>query len=187
MKITGNSIRPGHVLSHKGSLWRAVKTFHTMPGKGGAFMQVELKNLIDGTKLNERFRSSETVEKVALEQREHQYLFTDGDTFTFMDLGTFEQIALHKDDVGEQTAYLQEGMKVIVEMHEGKAIGLSLPESVVLTIAETDAVVKGQTAASSYKPARLDNGIRTMVPPFIKAGDRVVVSTSDGSYVKRAE
>jgi elongation factor P len=187
MKITGNSIRPGNVLSHKGGLWRAVKTMHTMPGKGGAFMQVELKNLIDGTKLNERFRSSETVEKVALEQREHQYLYGDGDSFTFMDLGSFDQITLHKDDVGDDAAFLQDGMKVIVEMFEGKAIGLSLPESVVLTIAETDAVVKGQTAASSYKPAVLDNGVRTSVPPFIKAGDKVLISTADGSYLKRAE
>jgi len=187
MKINGNSIRAGHVLLHKGGLWRAVKTFHTMPGKGGAFMQVELKNLIDGTKLNERFRSSETVEKVALEQREHQYLFTDGDAYTFMDLGTYDQIALHQDDVGDHARYLQEGMKVIVEMHEGKAIGLTLPESVVLTIAETDAVVKGQTAASSYKPAVLENGVRTSVPPFVKAGDKVLISTSDGSYLKRAE
>lgn len=187
MKITGNSIRPGHVLSHKGGLWRAIKTFHTMPGKGGAFMQVELKNLVDGTKLNERFRSSETVERVALEQREHQYLFNDGDTFTFMDLGTFDQITIHKNNIGDNASYLQEGMKVIVEMHDGKAIGLSLPEQVVLTVSETEAVVKGQTAASSYKPALLDNGIKTSVPPFIKAGDKIIVSTADGSYVKRAE
>lgn len=187
MKITGNSIRPGHVLSHKGALWRAIKTFHTMPGKGGAFMQVELKNLIDGTKLNERFRSSETVERVALEQREHQYLFSDGDTYTFMDLGTFDQITIHKDNIGDNVSYLQEGMKVIVEMYEGRAIGLSLPEQVVLTVSETEAVVKGQTAASSYKPALLDNGVRTSVPPFIKTGDKIIVSTADGSYVKRAE
>lgn len=187
MKITGNSIRPGHVIEHKGGLWRAVRVQHTMPGKGGAYMQVELRNLRDGTKLNERFRSSEDVERVRLDQREHQYLYSNGDMHTFMDTETFEQIELSSDLVGEQAVYLQEGMVVTIESHEGEPIGVQLPEHVTLEVTETEPVVKGQTAASSYKPAKLANGVRTTVPPFINSGDRVVVSTEDGSYVRRAE
>lgn len=187
MKINGNAIRPGHVISHKGSLWRAVKIMHTQPGKGGAYMQVELKKLTDGTKLNERFRASEQVERVRLDQREHQYLYGDGDTFTFMDLESFDQIALPVEDIGEDAQYLQEGMQVMIEMHEGKPIGVRLPESVVLSVTDTEPVVKGQTAASSYKPAVLENGIRTNVPPFIGKGDKIVISTGDGSYQKRAD
>ncbi len=188
MKINGNEIRPGTVIEHKGKLWRAVKTQHTQPGKGGAYMQVELKGLMDGTKLNERFRSSETVERVRLEQKEHQYLYSEGDMHTFMDNETYEQIALSSESIGEeQVPFLQEGMVAVIESHEGTPIGVELPEHVTLEITEADAVVKGQTASSSYKPALLENGVRTMVPPHIEAGTRVVVSTADGSYVERAK
>ncbi|MSO81114.1 MAG: elongation factor P [Alphaproteobacteria bacterium] len=187
MKIDGNAIRPGNIIEHDGRLWRAVRTQHVKPGKGGAFMQVELKDIRDGTKLNERFRSSDTVERVRLDQQEYQFLFVDGDAFTFMDQNTFEQITLNRDIVGEiQAAFLQEGMVVTIESYEDEALSVSLPERVTLTVVEADPVVRGQTAASSYKPAVLDNGRRTMVPPHIESGMRVVIDTADGSYVERS-
>jgi len=188
MKINGNAIRPGMVIEHQGRLWRAVKIQHTQPGKGGAYLQVELKDIQSGTKLNERFRSSETVERARLEQRENQYLYEDGGMYTFMDNETYEQINMTADMIGEdQIPYLQESMIVIVESHEGSPLGVQLPDTVVLEVTEADAVVKGQTASSSYKPAMLDNGIKTQVPPHIEAGTRIVVNTADGSYVERAK
>ena len=187
MKINGNEIRPGNVIEHKGGLWAAVKIQHVKPGKGPAYAQVELKNLIDGTKLNERFRSSETVERVRLEQRDFQYLYEEGDMLVFMDMETFEQIELAQEFVGERKAFLQEGMQVTVEMHEGKPIGVTLPDTVTVEIAEAEPVVKGQTASSSYKRATLKNGVRIMVPPFIATGEKIVVDTSDMSYVRRAD
>ncbi len=187
MRINGNAIRPGNVVEHKGGLWRAVKIAHTQPGKGGAYLQVELRNLRDGSKLNERFRASENVEKIRLDQREHQFLFGDDDSFTFMDVETYEQVVLNGDQLGEQAAYLQDGMTVSIESHEGSVLGVSLPEHVVLEVIDTEPVLKGQTAAASYKPAILDNEIRSSVPPFVGVGDKIVVATEDGSYVKRAE
>jgi elongation factor P len=187
MKISGNEIRPGNVIEHRGSLWIAAKTQSVKPGKGGAYNQVELKNLLDGTKLNERFRSSETVERVRLEQKDFQYLYGDAETLTFMDLETYDQIQIPADFIGERAAFLQDGMKVTVELHEGRPINVSLPEQVTLTVVEADPVVKGQTAASSYKPAKLENGLRIMVPPFVQAGEKVIVATEDSSYVRRAE
>jgi elongation factor P len=187
MKISGNEIRPGNVIQHKGALWVAVKTQHVKPGKGPAYAQVELKNAIDGTKLNERFRSSETVERVRLEQKDYQFLYADGDMLTFMDLDTYDQMALPRDFLEERAAFLQDGMKVTVESHEGKPIGITLPDQVTLEVVEAEPVVKGQTAASSYKPAKLENGVRVMVPPFIGVGERVVVDTNELSYVRRAE
>ncbi len=187
MRINGNAIRPGNVVEHKGGLWRAVKIAHTQPGKGGAYLQVELRNLLDGSKLNERFRASENVEKVRLDQKDHQFLFGDGDSFTFMDTETYDQIALNADQLGEQAAYLQDGMTVSIESHEGAVIGVALPEHVTLEVMDTEPVLKGQTAAASYKPAVLENDIRSSVPPFVGVGDKVVVNTEDGSYVKRAE
>ena len=176
MKINGNEIRPGNVIQHKGALWVAVKAQAVKPGKGPAYAQVELKNAIDGTKLNERFRASETVERVRLEQKDYQYLYAEGDMLTFMDTDTYEQIA-----------FLQDGMTVTVESHEGKPIGVSLPDQVTLEVVEADPVVKGQTAASSYKPAKLENGVRILVPPFVGAGERVVVDTNELTYVRRAD
>ena len=188
MKINGNAVRPGMIIEHGGRLWRAVKIQHTQPGKGGAYLQVELKDLRNGTKLNERFRSSETVERVRLDQKDHQFLFADGDMYTFMDMETFDQIALMAEIIGEdQVPYLQEGMTVVIESYEEEPIGVQLPDHVILNIVEADAVVKGQTATSSYKPAILDNGIRIMVPPHIEVGTRVVVSTIDNTYVERAK
>lgn len=187
MKINGNEIRPGNVIGHKGGLWVAVKTQSVKPGKGGAFNQVELKNLIDGTKLNERFRSSETVERVRLEQKDYQFLYAEGDQLVFMDTNTYEQLEIARDFVGDRSAFLQDGMAVTVESHEGRPIGISLPDYVTLTITEADPVVKGQTAASSYKPALLENGVRILVPPFIASGERVVVDTNELTYVRRAD
>ncbi len=187
MKINGNQINPGHVLQHKDSLWVAVKSEHVKPGKGGAFAQVELKNVFNGSKLNERFRSSETVERVRLEQKDHQYLFEAGDMLTFMDMESYEQIELQREFVGDRAAYLQEGMQVNIESHEGRPISVGLPDQVTCEVTETEPTIKGQTASSSYKPAILDNGTRTMVPPFVTVGERVVIATEDGSYVKRAD
>lgn len=188
MKIGGNEIRPGMVIEHQGRLWRAVRIQHTQPGKGGAYLQVEFKDLRDGTKLNERFRAAEPVERVRLDQREYQFLFASGDMFTFMDQETYEQIELPLELVGEEQApFLREGMVVTIESYEEKPVTVTLPDTVVLQVVEADAVVKRQTAASSYKPAVLENGMRIMVPPHIEAGTRIVVNTADRTYVERAK
>jgi elongation factor P len=187
MKINGNSIRPGNIIEHQGRLWRAVKTQHTQPGKGGAYLQVELKDIRDGTKMNERFRSSETVERVRLDEHEYQFLFASGDDYTFMDVESFEQLTVNADLIGEPAVFLQEGMMVTVESYEGSPISVSLPESVTMQLIEADPVVKGQTAASSYKPAKLENGVRILVPPHVENGTRVVVNTADGTYIERAK
>ena len=188
MKISGNAIRVGNVIQHDGGLWLAVRTAHVKPGKGGAFAQVELKNLIDGRKLNERFRSSDTVERVTLEQKDFQYLYEQGDVLIFMDQRTYDQIELQKDFVGEdQVRFLHEGMVVSLEFHEERPIGIELPESVVLEVLETEPTVKGQTASSSYKPAKASNGMRIMIPPYMGEGERIVVSTETGEYLRRAD
>ena len=187
MKINGNEIRPGNVIQHKGGLWVAVKTQAVKPGKGPAYAQVEMKNAIDGTKLNERFRSSETVERVRLEQTDYQYLYAEGDMLTFMDLSTYDQIAIPRDFLEERAAFLQDGMKVTIESHEGRPIGIALPDQVTLAVVEAEPVVKGQTAASSYKPAMLENGVRVLVPPFVGVGERIVVDTNELTYVRRAD
>lgn len=168
MKINGNAVRPGFIIEHQGRLWRAIKIQHTQPGKGGAYLQVELKDVRAGTKLNERFRSSETVERVALDKHDYQFLFADGDDYTLMDQETFEQITVNADLIGEPAIFLQEGMKVTVESHEGEPLSVTLPDTVTMKIVEADPVVRGQTAASSYKPAKLENGVRVMVPPTLK-------------------
>jgi len=187
MKIDGVSIRPGNVLQHKNQLWLVVKTQHTQPGKGGAYMQVEMKDIRNGTKLNERFRSAETVERVRLDQKDYQFLYVDGDDLHFMDNTDFEQIMIARDMIGDAAAFLQEGMIVTVESFEGEPIGVQLPDTAIVEVVEADAVVKGQTASSSYKPAVVDNGLRVMVPPFIEAGTRIVVNTADSTYVERAK
>ncbi len=187
MKINGNAVRPGYVIEHKGRLWRAAKIQHTQPGKGGAYLQVELRDIRDGTKLNERFRSSETIERVRLDQRPNQFLFSDSEMYTFMDNETYEQVSIHQDLIGEPVDFLQEGMTVNIESYEGSTISVTLPDHATLTVVEADPVVKGQTASSSYKPGLLDNGRRVMVPPHIEAGTRIVVGTADGSYVERAK
>lgn len=187
MKLNGNQITPGMVVQHQNGLWVAVKTNAVKPGKGGAFNQVELKNLIDGRKLNERFRADETVERVRLEQKDFQFLYAEGDDLVFMDTNTYDQITIATDFIGERAAFLQDGMTVTVEMHEETPIGVKLPDHVILEIVEADPVVKGQTAASSYKPAKLENGLRVMVPPFVSSGERIVVDTNEVTYLRRAD
>ncbi|MFD1611374.1 elongation factor P [Sphingomonas tabacisoli] len=187
MKISGVDIRPGNIIEYEGGLWRAVKIQHTQPGKGGAYMQVEMKNLIDGRKTNVRFRSAETVERVRLDTKDFQFLFRDGDQLTFMDKDTYDQITLPTDMLGDEVAFLQDGMDVVLELHEDRPISVQLPDQIEATIVEADAVVKGQTASSSYKPAVLDNGVRVMVPPHIASGTRIVVDVYEKTYVKRAD
>ena len=186
-KITGNEISPGTMIEFDGGLWIAVKTQKVKPGKGGAYNQVELKNVINGTKLNQRFRSDEAVDEVTLEKKDFQFLYASGDMLTFMDMQSYDQIELATDFVGEQAVFLQDGMKTLVQMYDGKAIGIKLPVQVTLTVAEADPVLKGGTAAPSYKSAVLENGMRIQVPPFIAAGERIIVATEDGSYVRRAD
>ena len=185
-KINGNEIRPGNVLEHDGGLWAAVKVDHVKPGKGGAFAQVELKNLRDGRKLNERFRSADKVERVRLEQKDQQFLFEADDMLTFMDSETFDQIALPADILGERRPFLQDGMVVQIEYYEEEALNVTLPQKVVCKVVETEPVVKGQTAANSFKPAILDNGVRVMIPPFVGQDEDIVVNTEVFEYVERA-
>ncbi len=187
MKISGVDIRPGNIIEFENGLWRAVRIQHTQPGKGGAYMQVELKNLVDGRKNNVRFRSSETVEKVRLDTKDFQFLFAEGDQLTFMDKETYDQVSLPKDLLGEAGAFLQDGMDVVMELYDDKPLSVQLPDTIEALIVEADAVVKGQTASSSYKPAVLENGVRVMVPPHIGAGTRIVVDVYSQEYVRRAE
>jgi elongation factor P len=186
-KINGNEIRPGMVVEYQDTLWLSVKTMAVKPGKGPAYNQVELKNLIDGRKLNNRFGSDERVERVRLEQKDFQFLYKQDESLVFMNSDTYEQIELPEEFVGERAAFLQDGMTVTLEMHDERAIGIKLPDQVTLAVVEADPVVRGQTAASSYKPARLENGLRVMVPPFITTGEKIVVDTNEVSYIRRAE
>ena len=185
-KINGNEIRPGNILEHNDGLWVAVKVDHVKPGKGGAFAQVEMKNLRNGSKLNERFRSADKVDRVRLEQKDQQFLYETDGMLVFMDSETFEQIELAADILGDRRPFLQDGMTIVIEYYEDEALSLSLPEKVVCEIAETEPVVKGQTAANSFKPALLDNGVRVTVPPFVGEGEQVVVNTETMEYAERA-
>ena len=186
MKISGVDIRPGNILDYNGKLWRVAKIQHTQPGKGGAFMMVEMKCITDGTKLNERFRSADTVEKAQLEARPMQYLFAEGDNYTFMDNTNYEQVTISADMLGDQAVWLTENMNVMVEFYNEAPISVNLPDKVTFEIVEADAVVKGQTASSSYKPAKLSNGQRVQVPPYMAAGEMIVVNTVDGTFAGRA-
>ena len=186
MKISGVDIRPGNILEYEGGIWKVAKIQHTQPGKGGAYMQVEMKNLQDGRKTNVRFRSADTVEKVRLDTKDYQFLYEDGDMLVFMDQETYEQIMLPSDLLGDARPFLQDGMQAKLELWEEKAISVELPSQVEATIVEADAVVKGQTASSSYKPAVLDNGVRIMVPPHIESGTRIVGDVYEQSYVGKA-
>ncbi len=185
-KINGNEIRPGYVLEHDGGLWVAVKTDHVKPGKGGAFAQVELKNLRTGTKLNERFRSVDKVDQVELDWKDQQFLYESDGMLTFMDNQTFDQMTLSADLLGERRPFLQDGMTVAIEYYGDEALNVRLPPKVTCKIAETDPVVKGQTAANSFKPAILDNGLRVMVPPFVGPDDAIIVNTESMEYSERA-
>jgi len=185
MKILGNEIKTGMIIEHKNDLWSVLKTQHVKPGKGGAFNQVELKSIKKGTKLNERFRSSDTVEKAILEEKKFNFLYEDDNNSHFMDQTNFEQIQINKKLIGEKNKLLKENMEVSVQFHEDEPLSIDLPSSVELKIETTDAAIKGQTASSSYKPATLENGIKIMVPPFINPEDQIVLDTRTLEYIKK--
>ncbi len=187
MKILGNEIKPGMIIEHKDALWSVLKTQHVKPGKGGAFNQVELKGIKKGTKLNERFRSSDTVERAILDEKKFSFLYEDENNCHFMDQTNFEQIQINKKLIGEKSKLLKENMEVNLQFHEDEPLSVDLPSSVELKIETTDAAIKGQTASSSYKPATLENGIKIMVPPFINADDKIVLDTRTLEYVKKVK
>ncbi len=185
-KINGNEIRPGNVLEHDGGLWVVAKVNHVKPGKGGAFAQVEMKNLRNGSKLNERFRSEDKVERARLDQRDQQFLYESDGMLVVMDMESFEQVELPAELLGERRPFLQDGMTVTIEYFGDEALNMTLPQKVTCRVAETEPVVKGQTAANSFKPAILDNGVRVNVPPFVGPDEQIVVNTETFEYVERA-
>ncbi|HEX4261336.1 MAG TPA: elongation factor P [Acetobacteraceae bacterium] len=186
MKQQANLIRAGQVIEHDGRRWTVLKQQIITPGKGGAFIQVEMRDLRSGNKTNERWRTADTVERLMTDQKEYTYSYTDGINLVLMDPETFEQAMIPVEMMGDAAPFLQDNMQVTVDLVEGDPVAVHLPPSVVLEVVEADPVVRGQTAASSYKPAKLSNGVRTMVPPFVETGERIVVKTEDGSYVERA-
>ena len=185
MKILASEIRPGNIIEYKNDYWKVLKTQHVKPGKGGAFNQVELKSITKGTKLNERFRSSETVEKASLEETKFNYLYEDENNYFFMEPKTFEQVEIKKEIVGEQGKLLTENLEVTVSFYNENPISIELPNQVKCKIETTDVALKGQTVSSSYKPATLDNGLNIQVPPFIESGDEVIVDTRNLEYIKK--
>ena len=187
MKILGNEIKSGMVIEHKNDLWSVLKTQHVKPGKGGAFNQVELKSVKKGTKLNERFRSSDTIERAILDDKKFSFLYEDEKNCHFMDQSNFEQIQINKSLLGEKSKLLKENMEVNVQFYEDQALAVDLPSSVELKIENTDAAIKGQSASSSYKPATLENGIKIMVPPFINSDDKIILDTRTLEYIKKVK
>lgn len=187
MKVNAITLRAGNVIEHNGKLWVVTKNELNQPGKGASVSQIEMRDIRSGNKDNVRFRTQETVERVRLEQDDYQYLYADGDDYHFMNQETFEQIMVNAEIIGEPAAFLQEGMIVEVETHEGEPLGVRLPTHVTMEITEAEPVIKGQTATTSYKPALLENGVKVMVPPFIEVGTRIVIKTEDGTYVERAK
>ena len=187
MKVIASSLRKGNIVDMDGKLYVIPSAENIHPGKGTPVTQLDMRRISDGVKVSERYRTTEQVERAYVEDREYQYLYQDGDGFHFMNPETYDQIAVPKDIVGDQAAYLQENMKVTLSTHEGVVLGLELPQRATLEVVETEPSMKGQTASSSYKPALLSNGARTMVPPHIAPGTRIVVMTADGSYVERAK
>ena len=187
MKINAIDIKPGNVLEHQNKLWIVLKRDLVQPGKGGAFAQVEMRDLRGGSKLSERFRTQETVERVRLDEKEMQFLYMEGDMATFMDNEDYEQVQVPREVIGSPADFLADGMTCNVTMYEDTALSVGLPQSVTLEVVEADPVVRGQTASSSYKPGKLENGRRVLIPPHIGAGTRIVVATADGSYMERAK
>jgi elongation factor P len=187
MKIYGNEIRAGYIIEYEGRIRSVLKHNIVQPGKGGAFNQIEMRDIKGGTKSNQKFRSDETVERLRVDSKELQYLFHDGDQYTFMDQESFEQVAVNRDMIGDAADFLTDNMIVTIDFIEGQPVGVHLPQTAVGTVVEADAVVKGQTAASSYKPAVLDNGVRVMVPPFVGIGTKIVVNIAERTYVERAK
>lgn len=187
MKVQANTVRKGNVLEYEGKLWLVVKNELLSPGKGAAVAQVEMRDIRSGTKNNVRFRTQEIVERVTLDQSEFQFLYAEGDEYHFMNQKSFEQISVNKEIIGYPAVFLTEGMECEIETFETEVLNVTLPQTVTLEVTEADAVIKGQTATTSYKPAVLSNGAKVMVPPFIESGTRIVVKTEDGSYVERAK
>lgn len=187
MKQLAGSIRIGWVIEYKNKPWTITKAQHIKPGKGGAFMQVEMKSVEEGTKTNERFRTEDSVEKLMVEEKDCQFLFEDSTGLTFMDSETFDQFNMPSDILGDSRPFMTDGMAVIISFIDGKPISVELPLQVICEVVETEPVIKGQTVSSSYKPAVLDNGVRTTVPPFIGVGDKIVVGTAEANYVERAK
>tara|TARA_B110000438_G_C15794076_1_gene642067 strand:+ start:1292 stop:1861 length:570 start_codon:yes stop_codon:yes gene_type:complete len=188
MKIDGNQIKIGNILEIGNKLWRVNKTQHTQPGKGGAYLQVEMKELKSGTKMNERFRSSESVERAILDEKECQYLYASGDKFYFMDNINFDQIEIGGEIIDDnQSKFLVENTNIVIQLYDSHPVSIILPEQVSFKVIEADGVVKGQTATSSYKPAILERNIKTSVPPFIQVGDMIVISTNDSSYIEKSK
>ena len=185
MKITANEIKPGMIIEHKGDLWNVLKTQHVKPGKGGAFNQVELKSVIKGTKLNERFRSNESIEKAEVDEKNFNFLYSDDRNSYFMDNISFEQISMENELIGEKIKLLKENLEVTISLLDERPLSIELPKNILCIVETTDAVVKGQTAASSYKPAKLDNGLTITVPPFIENGDKVIIDSRNLEYVKK--
>ena len=185
MKITANEIKPGMIIEHKNDLWNVLKTQHVKPGKGGAFNQVELKSVLKGTKLNERFRSSENVEKAEVDEKKFNFLYSDDKNSYFMDNVSFDQISMQNDLIGKQLKLLKENVEVTISLLEEKPLSIELPKNINCVVETTDAVVKGQTAASSYKPAKLDNGLTITVPPFIENGDKIIIDSRSLEYIKK--
>lgn len=187
MKVSGNNLKAGMILSHKGSMWKVVSSQSVKPGKGGAFAQVELKNIKDNSKLNERFRSNEDVERLYVETKEYQFSYKDNLAFYFMNTETFEQISLDESLVGEVELFLQDNMIVSIEFIEGTPVSLKLPDNIIEKVVETEAVIKGQTVSSSFKPAKLSNGYKIMVPAHIENDTDIVISTTSFTYLEKAK
>ena len=188
MKIDGNQIKVGNILEINSKLWRVIKTQHTQPGKGGAYIQVEMKELSEGTKMNERFRSSQSVEKAFLEEKECQFLYTNDDKFYFMDNKNFEQIEIGPDIISkDQAKFLIENDNIVIQLYELTPVSIILPEHITLKVIESDVAIKGQTAAASFKPALLERNIKTSVPPFVEVGDSIIINTSDATYAEKAK
>ena len=185
MKISANEIKPGMLIEYKNDLWEVLKTQHVKPGKGGAFNQVEMKSVNKNTKMNERFRSSETVEKAAIEESKYSYLYKDENNYYFMHTKTFEQININKKILNEKGNFLSENLEVTISFYDDKPISVELPNQINCKVTTTDIALKGQTVSSSYKPATLENGIKIQVPPFIESGDTIIVDTRSIEYIKK--
>jgi elongation factor P len=187
MKINANQLRAGHVIELNGKLYAVLKAQNIQPGKGTPVTQLDMRGVADGVKINQRYRTTESVERVFIDEREFQFLFAEGEQCTFMDVENYEQLTVPTEVIGEAVKFLQESMHVTIRLYEGKAVAVELPQTVVLTVTETEPTVRGQTAASSYKPAILENGVRVMVPPHIAVGTKIVVSTDEGNYLERSK
>ena len=185
MKISGNEIKPGMIIEHNDDIWEVLKTQHVKPGKGGAFNQVEMKSVNKSTKLNERFRSSDTIEKANIQELKFSYLYKDENKYYFMDSKSFEQVEINKEILGEKGLFLVENLGVTINFYDEKAISINLPNQITCKVDMTDVALKGQTVSSSYKPATLENGIKIQVPPFIESGDEIIIDTRTNEYIKK--